>query len=298
MSLELSLYDLDKQLTELWAMREEVEDRITAIGEDWGGCPDIEAMGILQSAQEEARVLDEAMVLYFAALPKKVDSTADAWRALERLCGEPKERKGEKIYCELDLEISRLKERRDGMRKRLESLKTRVQFVMEGMAWPTGKPRKLEGARHSIYLKTNGGRPGVEITDETLVPDELTVKTLTLTPRLWQEIINAVCDSPQAKRVWPLVLEGVKESTRVPSLSLIAEALAKPCLMCGSHGVVCSHCHGFDDYCGDVAPCEYCRGSRMASTERSEPCPDCGGSGHASVPGARLKPVGSHVECK
>lgn len=281
--LNLSLYDLDQQLTELWAMREQVEEQIlTAQAE--GDLPET-----IARLNEEACVLDEAMVLYFEALPRKVDSTADAWQILDRLCAEPKERKVDgnvvTIRCELDREIDRLRARRDAMRKRLESLKTRVQFVMEGMAWPEGKPRKLEGARHTIYLKANGGRPGVDVYDETLLPDELSTVSVTMRADYVDTFGLYPCDE-------------VKIGPRTPSLSLIAEALGKPCPKCAGAKVVCSFCHGFDDYCGDVARCDYCNGTRRASEGHAEDCPECGGRGKQSVPGARMKPQSSHVEVK
>ena len=146
-TLELSLYKLDSDLTELWAMREEAEEELAICGSAGQDVTPIRA---------ELAAIEEAMKLYFAALPKKVDSTGDAWQMLDRLAGEPKERKNpetgrtEKVYCELDLEIARLKERRDRLRKRIESLKAYLLFVMQGMEWTANKPRKLEGVRHIV----------------------------------------------------------------------------------------------------------------------------------------------------
>lgn len=267
--LNLSLYDLDQQLTELWAMREQVEDQIlTAQAE--GDLPET-----IARLNDEAVVLEEAMVLYFEALPRKVDSTADAWQILDRLCAEPKERKVDgnivTIRCELDREIDRLKDRRDAMRKRLESLKTRVQFVMEGMAWPEGKPRKLEGARHTIYLKANGGRPGVEITDEALVPDELCTVSVTMPADIWRRVSISLAAFTDSEDVFTRMISSVRSA---PSLTLIAEALGKPCAKCRGTG-------NWHEIGADNALCA-----------------DCGGSGKQSVPGARLKPVGQHVEVR
>lgn len=108
----------------------------------------------------------------------------------------------------------------------------------------------------------------VEITDESLLPDSLCTVTVTMLADVWR---TAEFDklSGRYALMWPKDAP-VTASTRIPSLSLIAEALGSPCVNCGGSGFV-------HDVIGKYkAAC----------------CTVCAGSGHALVPGARLK--GAH----
>ena len=148
----------------------------------------------------------------------------------------------------------------------LERLKDYCQRCMELIEWKPGKPRKLEGHSGAIYLKGNGSRPAVEVYDETLVPDELCTVTVTMPKDLWLEVC-ADMSRPVLRRC----ADGeAKETPCVPSLSLISARLSERC--------------------------EHCDGAPAVGTK--DECQFCGGSGKASVPGARLKPVGQHIECK
>ena len=75
----------------------------------------------------------------------------------------------------------------------------------------------------------------------------------------------------------------IKVGPRVPSLSLISARLSEACVECeGAGEKCCNPDHSRPTDCGEA--CRVCR--------------YCGGSGKASVPGCRLKGVGSHVECR
>ena len=126
----------------------------------------------------------------------------------------------------------------------------------------------------------------VEVYDESLIPDELAFVSVRMSVTEWHRVKLAV---------YNLVAEC---GPRVPAVSLISARLSEACPKCHGAKIVCSFCHGFDDYCADVMTCEYCNGTRRASEGNAEDCPECGGSGKASVPGARLKEPGSHVERK
>lgn len=255
MALELSLYALESQLSELIEMREATADSLReACSKDL----DPEHAKDAERLEEELAVIDNAIQEYITAEIRKVDGIRAFWRHCDLMAAAAKE--------EAELQAARSK----AWRSRLDRLKQTVQLVMETIPFPAGKPRKLEGRTGALLLKSNGGRPAVEISDESLIPDEFCVKTITLTPLVWQEILNAVCDSPQANRVWPLVRDGAKESARAPSLSLIAEQLSRNC--------------------------EHCDGAPAVGTK--DECQWCGGTGKQSVPGARFAPAGSHVECK
>lgn len=99
----------------------------------------------------------------------------------------------------------------------------------------------------------------VEITDEALVPEELCMITVTMPFPLWIALVTRK-DFNMRDFAEP---GSVKESPRVPSLSLIAEALQKPCPSCD--------------------------GSGCMSGIESIRCAECGGSGKQSVPGARFR---------
>ena len=258
--LNLSLYHLAEggDLLELFEMRAEAERCIADAKQE-----DVESR---DAAIDDLVVLDKQIELYMAALPAKVDSVRHVWKRIEVLIQEAAD------------EVKFQSRRGQHLKADLECLKDYCQRCMELIEWKPGKPRKLEGRSGYLLLKGNGGRPAVEVYDERLIPDELTTKTITLSPLVWQEILNAVCDAPRptADRVMALMRDGVKESARLPSLSLISARLSEACQRCGGSGLV----------------------PIVDDNAEHDTCSECGGSGKASVPGARLKEPGSHVECK
>jgi Siphovirus Gp157 len=139
----------------------------------------------------------------------------------------------------------------------LDWLKQFAQGAME--AW--GKKR-LEGKTGYLLLKGDGGKQAVTITDESLVPEQFMMVSLTYSLKQWAEM--GIRPDPK--------------HPRVPVLSLIAEALNQPCPDCAGKG-------------GPVDLTAYGGGD-------NEPCPTCDGTGKQSVPGARLQDRGQHVEIK
>ncbi len=250
MSLNLSLYTIEADLAALVVMREQ-----TLEGSEFENCSDP-----ITAQEAQLRTIDTAIREYIAAEIRKADSIADLLLMLDRVAGEPKDRKGGRIVCELDQEIERLRERRDNLRKRAEHIKGIVQAVMSGMEWKPGKPRKIEGVRHTLSLVGNGGKQPVVISDESLVPDEFCKATIELSMIAWKELLalaGAEADYGSAR------------ITRVPWISLIAAELEKPCGMCDGKG-------------------EY-------SDPEPGRCEVCGGSGRRGVPGARLAERGESV---
>jgi hypothetical protein len=113
----------------------------------------------------------------------------------------------------------------------------------------------------------------VEVFDESLVPDEFCTVTVTMTAKEWYRAQGLSSGKPLIATVGP----------RTPSLSLIGEALTKPCGKCGN---------GKQRSCANLT-------CQLAGLHVSVcVCPECGGTGRQSVPGARLVERGSHVECK
>lgn len=261
MSLELSLYDFPSQLREMMDLREQLEDELAEIYDGSKPPATDEENARADDLEQQIRVLDEmGLKPYYEALPKKVDDLGAAWKWLEALAGTSSKQGA------IDREIERLKERRDRFRKRLESIKTMVHFVMEAMPWKEGKSRKLEGVRHTLYLKGNGGKQAVEVYDEALVPDEFCSVTVTMPVSIWHDVLDEI----------DIVgVTGVKEGPRIPSLSLIGAEMEKPCGRCGGAGTLSGH----------------------PRIERVQ-CIDCGGSGRRSVAGCRLAERGQHVEIR
>ncbi len=233
--LQLSLVELHSGLYDLWKERDEAE------------------------TPEQVAMIDAEIQRHVDTHIRKVDGIADFAFVLDRLSHEPRERKGVKELCDIDQEIERLKVRRDRFRNMLASIKDMLKFAMQGMDWQEGKPRKLEGVRHTISLRGNGGALPVIPTDESLIPDEF----WDVTVKMDGEVFNAIWGEDDLITV-------IK---RELSLSRIAKALNEPC--------------------------EYCEGAGkyVVETDSDEPitCKSCGGIGKASVAGARLGERGESV---
>ena len=109
---------------------------------------------------------------------------------------------------------------------------------------------------------------GFTITDEAAIPDEFCTVTVTMPAHTWLQTWILMCADVGITHV------AAQIGPRAPSLSLIGEALQKPC----------GKCNGDKDWTG--------------TGDDGIVCPECGGSGHQSVPGARLAERAFHVECK
>ena len=227
-SVYLSLFAIETVLLDLIMLREEM----------------------LESSEDVAAV-DEQITAYIRQEVVKVDNIRAFWRHCELMRDAAK--------AEAETQAQRAK----AWASRLDRLKETCRSVMETIPFPTGKPRKLEGRTGSLLLKANGGKQAVEISDESMVPDELCTITVTMSVELWNAAAVFFAED----------LVGTKVGPRTPSLSLIGEAIQKPCVACNGVG----------------APW---------NNSASVPCPECGGSGHQSVPGCRLSPRSNHVECK
>jgi len=231
-SVYLSLFAIETVLLDLIMLREEM----------------------LESSEDVAAV-DEQITAYIRQEVVKVDNIRAFWRHCELMRDAAK--------AEAETQAQRAK----AWASRLDRLKETCRSVMETIPFPTGKPRKLEGRTGSLLLKANGGKQAVEISNESMVPDELCTVTVTM-PWGMLQLIQIVDDEPEGCRIGP----------RTPSLSLIGEALQRKCEACEGRG------HQRDPVFEEhISP---------------DTCGECGGSGHQSVPGCRLSPRSNHVECK
>ena len=200
MSLDLSLYQLESQLSELIEMREQTCESVK-LAESEGDLPQT-----IERLNDEVAAIDNAIREYITAEIRKVDGIRAFW-----------------LHCELMIqacadEVKAQSARGHAWKQRLERIKSSVKLVMETIPFPEGKPKKLEGRTGALYLKANGGKQAVEIHDESLVPDELTQVSVQMSGIAWKELLalaGAESDYASAK------------VTRAPWLSLIAERLAK-----------------------------------------------------------------------
>lgn len=243
--LNLSLYHLAEggDLLELFEMRAEAERHIAELGPSLGGAIEY------TEALHDLSVLDDHIAAYMAALPAKVDSVRHVWKRIEVLIQEAAD------------EVKFQQKRSAHLKADLERLKDYCERCMELIEWKPGKPRKLEGRSGYLLLKGNGGRPAVEVYDESLVPDELTQVSVQMSGIAWKELLALAGAEPNYASA---------KVTRSPWLSLIAARLSERC--------------------------EHCDGAPAVGTK--DECQFCGGSGCGVVPGARLLPLGQHVECK
>jgi len=223
-----SLWKIESEIGDLLEIRQELLD-------------DRSAVSALMATENRLAEL-------FGAEVAKVDGVRSVWAHLEMVADAAGD------------EAKRQQDRRRQALAQLDRLKTGVQAVMESMPWREGKPRKIEGQAGALYLKANGGKQAVEVTDDALVPDEFKTVTLTMSAaqyeRLW-EYMGLVDAVPSAKSV-------------AVSLSAIAAELEKPCAAC-------------------KGKCE------EADALHWVMCSQCGGTGKRGVPGARLAPRGQHV---
>ncbi len=159
-------------------------------------------------------------------------------------------------------EIDRLKALEAAAAARIDRINRYVADILERQPMPKKGPRKLAGATSELRLVGNGGLQPLDITDESLVPEEFRDVVMTITAEQYYLIGKEFPDMAH---------------TRVSSLSnsRIREALAENCSDCEGDGTL-HHSAGTD----------------------AETCPTCGGSGKRGVPGAHLNPRGSHIEVK
>lgn len=195
--LELSLYTIESDLVNLIEMREsalEESNGILAIAgpesSDYADC------------LHDVEVIDQQIREYLTAEIRKVDNVRSFWKHAELMERAAKD--------EAKAQSERAKQWGD----RLTRLKAMCKEVMEGLVFPDGKPRKLEGRTGALYLKANGGRQAVMILQPELVPDEFCAITVTMPLEVWNIIQRDQLPGCAGKA-----------GARMPSLSLISAAI-------------------------------------------------------------------------
>lgn len=145
-----------------------------------------------------------------------------------------------------------------------ESQRDYLKGCIKGAMEAAGKT-KVDGRTGSISLRTAGGKQAVEITSDSLLPDEFCMFTLTMPGAAW-EALKMIQGAIQ----W-IGRQDVKWE-RVPRKGLIEAELQKPCPMCAGEKEI------VDMSTGEVTDCA-----------------TCGGSGKQTVAGARLADRGTSV---
>ena len=199
MSLNLSLYAIESNLANLIEMREQVRDELGA-----NATP--------EDIAEEMAAIDNAIALYIKSEITKVNNIRAFWRHCELMRDAAKE------------EARVQSERSKAWGARLDRLKATCALVMESIPFPAGKPKKLEGRTGALYLKANGGKQAVEVTNEYLVPDEFCIVTVAMREGLWERTLAWL---ERWNALLARDLAAAAKVSRTPSLSLIGEQLAK-----------------------------------------------------------------------
>lgn len=196
---------------------------------------------------EQLPEIEQAIAAYAEAEVRKVDGLRAAVRHYDT------QAKAADEESKIQAERSRVA----GAKR--DRLKAFIFGVMNAFGVP-----KLEGRTGRFRIQGNGGKQPIEVTDASLVPDELKTITVTMPISIWKQVLDEIDIND---------CTGVRQSEWTPSLSLIAEALQKPCDKCGGEGG------------GDI----------HGPNSQKVLCGSCGGSGKAGVPGARLGERGSHL---
>lgn len=234
-----TLFRLEGQLFELLEAREEAVRRSV----DAHSADDPACSADTLSADTELNAIETGIQQFIATQLREVDGLRAPLKALEQAVALNKSNAAAATNRAMVLQ------------NRHNALKDVIKMCMVALdqagEWKPKQTRKFESARGSFTLRGNGGAQPVEITDESLVPDEYKRVSVTMSLDLWMQYGTAAFSGLDVRVTAPEV-----------SRSAIAEALAKPC----------GHCNG--------AP----------AVGSKDECQHCGGSGTAGVPGARLAP--------
>ena len=211
---------------------------------------------------EELAAIESGIVAFVANKLREVDDLRAPLKALEQAVAlnkaDAKAAEGRAIV---------LQNRYD----RLKDLIKQCMIALDQAGeWKPKETRKFESARGSFTLRGNGGAQPVEITDESLVPEEYKRVRVTMSNRDLTFVLNLLLKAEEAGHKLP---DGFVMGPAEISKSAIAEALNQPCPHCGGKtvdpdGVTLYHCQ------------------------------ECGGTNRKGVPGARLGERGESVVVK
>lgn len=276
MSDSLSLREIRNELYELVIERAELERDIAAqadlsSAEVKEGLLDLAAAHTkIKGELEKYRAqLDISIKAYGLAKAEKVDQIVYVRRRLKR-------------DAESDeLEVKRLKARAAARMAEYDRL---THYVKEAMT--AAGEKRIEGEHAALCLEANP--VSVEVTDVSLIPDALKKQSVTLDCATWIQIMDALSHSKHTILALEL-LGGRQKAEAIPDKTNIKAILACPVCKAGVGKKDCEAC----DSTG-YAPCSNCQGSGLitsgSATNLSDTqCSQCGGSGNATIAGARLE---------
>jgi hypothetical protein len=228
----MSLWQIDATIAQLLEMREDLLAHPETNSAEW-------EQGVAAVTSELQRYVTEQ-------LPAKVDSYIGLIR------------RDEAVAAAAEAEAERYAAIAKARRARVKYLKDTALAVMQA----SGKKR-LEGrAGGALRLQANGGAQPVEITEPSLVPDEMCDVTVTIAAQCWTRWVQVL-----RANQWTIEPYLKRGPDRTPRLKDIAAELARKCDKCEGHGLL----------------------------ENGDDCPECGGDGQRRVPGAHLAARGEHV---
>ncbi len=272
------LWNLSGALFDLLEAREEAF-AVLQTARDWRG--DFEASPV-PAAEAELAAIEHGITQFVAQQLRDVDGLRAPLKALEQGVAINK------------ADAAAATNRAMILQNRYDKLKDLIRSCMIALdqagEWKPKESRKFESARGSFTLRGNGGAQPVEITDESLVPDEYQRFTVTMTGEQFALIQDRV-DS------WKTPCHVRREVSR----SAVAEALAKPCTFCKGIGSDQCLLHGhehIEQYPDGRFICGKCGDDGAGEGADLESCPQCGGSKTQGVPGARLGERGQSVVVK
>ena len=261
-----TLYQISRELNELFARREELGRQISELGAD----PD-KLRGIIENLLAET---EDGLRVYCEAEVRKVDNIC----AYAEYC-----RVMEAAAADQEKKANAHKKKWAG---RLERLKEGCKIVLQDVLHATN----VTGAHGAIRLCKNGGsapHPLVAMSDLpmyfTKSAPELTwveKDTIMQALKLYYTARDGTDDAARAV----VIAAEMKMTTAImtPNMSLIVAALNERCANCaGAKTVPCWPCAG--------KKCKQCEGTGVRD------CTSCNGTGDRTIPGVYKQERGSHV---
>ena len=270
------MWRLQGQLIELFEERDSIAERLQTAracsAQPEGSAIDVAAI------QAELDAINSGIAAFVVAKVQSVDEIRRpllAMRDAAVTCREEAKR-AENAALEWDRKIEAIE----------KLITVAMKTLDESGYWKPKETRKLVSPLGSFTLQNNGGKQPVEITDESLLPDDVCHAEVRMPFHVWKLVRMHLERGRHGKTAEELFGLTVK---RLPSLTRVGEALVKPCGECGGSGENPSMDAALFALSHDATDEEHMQTLR---------CSACGGSGTAGVPGARLGDRGSHLRVK
>lgn len=255
-----NLWNLQSQLYDLMEERELIVANLRNV--ETGSCAldESDRLSGVEECRAELQAIDTAISGY---IQTKVAEVSELRALYFALCdgAEMKEKAAKREHA------SALR-----LQTQAENLKRLISDCMNFLG-----ETKFSSADGTFRVQGNGGKQPVEITDESLIPDEFRRVTMSLDLAFAKKLMVSLAQADWSdEEDWEVLHSAFNSGKTEISLSAVGDALVKSC----------DHCHGLPL----AAPSRAIPGGEIEVT-----CPRCGGSGRAGVPGARLAERGQHL---